>query len=170
MRYQLGPLRRPGGRVSVDLEATAPPGTGAVVEGPVRGRLELSNLETGVAVRGHLTVPLKLACSRCLGVFEQALEIDVNEECALKQIDEPESYIGEDEEPCQIPILNEDDLDLTELVRQMIAIHLPTRPLCHEECPGLCIHCGKDLNEGPCTCQDDEVDPRWAGLKKLKLD
>jgi uncharacterized protein len=152
------------------LDAKAPPGTGAVVEGPVTGRLELSNLETGVAVRGYLIVPLKLACSRCLSVFVQELEIEINEECALKPIDEPESYMGEDEELCQIPILNDDDLDLTELVRQMIAMHLPTRPLCHEACPGLCVHCGKDLNEGPCTCQDEDLDPRWGGLKNLKLD
>lgn len=155
----------------MDVDAPAPPGTGAVLAGPVRGHLELANLALGVAVRGHLTVPLKQACSRCLGVFEEALEIDVNEDCALKQIDDPASYTsGDDEDLCQIPLLNADELDLTELIRQLIAMHLPTRPLCRAECPGLCLHCGKDLNEGPCNCQNDEIDPRWGGLKNLKLD
>lgn len=155
----------------MDLEAAAPPGTGAVAAGPVRGRLELANVEdAGVVVRGHLSVPLRQACSRCLGAYEEVLEIDVYEDCALKQIDEPESYTGDDEDLCQIPLLNDDELDLTELVRQLIAMNLPTRPLCREDCPGLCLHCGKDLNEGPCNCQREQIDPRWAGLQNLKLD
>ncbi|MEI6499759.1 MAG: DUF177 domain-containing protein, partial [Armatimonadota bacterium] len=124
----------------------------------------------GVVVRGHLRVPLKQACSRCLAVFGETLEIEVSEDCALKQIDAPESYAVNEDDLCQIPLLNGDDLDLSELVRQLIAMHLPTRPLCREQCPGLCVHCGKDLKTGPCHCQDDPIDPRWAGLGNLKLD
>lgn len=170
MRYDLGALRHPGGTISVELEAPAPSGTGAVASGPVRGHLQLTNTEYGVVVVGHLSVPLKQACSRCLRVYEDVLEIDVNEDCALKQIDQPESYLGDEDDLCQIPLLNDDELDLTELVRQLIAMNLPTRPLCREDCPGLCPRCGADLNEGPCNCSKEQIDPRWAGLKKLKLD
>ncbi len=28
--------------------------------------------------------------------------------------------------------------------------------LCREDCRGLCPICGKDLNEGPCSCKTDE--------------
>ncbi|MEI6501922.1 MAG: DUF177 domain-containing protein [Armatimonadota bacterium] len=154
----------------MEFTGDGPPGSGAVFAAPIELSLELVNLDLGIAVRGHLSVPLKQACSRCLGVFEQILEIAVNEDCALKQIDAPESYAVDDDDLCQIPLLNGDELDLSELVRQLIAMHLPTRPLCREECPGLCLHCGRDLAAGPCNCLDEQTDPRWAGLTNLKLD
>lgn len=154
----------------VEFTAPGPAGTGAALAGPVSGQLELAKVDSGVTVRGFLSVPLKQACSRCLGVFEQLLEIDVNEDCALKQIDAPESYSEDEDDPCQIPLLNEDELDLSELVRQLITMNLPTQALCREDCPGLCRQCGRDLNEGPCGCGEAPADPRWAGLKSLKFD
>lgn len=169
MRYELGPLRRPAGRMVIDLQAEAPPGAGITPAGPVTGRLELTNVDTGISVIGHLSVPLALECSRCLGLFEQVLEFDVLEDCALRQIDAPESYLEGADQPCQIPLLNDDEVDLTELVRQLIAMHLPIRPLCRSECPGLCPRCGKDLNEGPCACGAEPEDARWSALRNLKL-
>ena len=119
---------------------------------------------------GRLSVPLRQQCSRCLGAFDETLEIDVRETGALNQIDAPESYAEGDDGECAIPLLSGDELDLTELVRQLITMHLPTRPLCREDCAGLCLHCGKDLNEGPCDCGKAAPDPRWAGLRDLRLD
>lgn len=153
----------------IELAAAAPPGTGATAADLVRGRLELANVDSGISVRGHLSVPLELDCSRCLGRLVQTLDIEVNEDCALRQIDEPESHAESQDEPCQIPILNGDEVDLTELVRQLVAMHLPMRSLCREACPGLCPRCGQDLNEGPCPCDDKDIDPRWSGLRGLKL-
>jgi uncharacterized protein len=170
MRYELGPLRQPTGRIVIELHAEAPAGTGATAADLVEGRLELANVEVGISVRGDLKVPLELECARCLVVFRQVLEIEVNEDCALRQIDAPDSYVEGADEPCQIPILNNDEVDLTELVRQLIATHLPIRPLCHEACPGLCPHCGLDLKAGPCSCAAEETDPRWSALRGLKLE
>jgi uncharacterized protein len=59
-------------------------------------------------------------------------------------------------------------LDLTEAIRQYKVMALPMKPLCREECAGICPTCGKNLNEGPCDCPSDEADPRWAELLKLK--
>lgn len=170
MRYELGPLRKPAGRMVVELHATAPPGTGATAADLVAGRLELANVDTGISVRGHLRVLLGLECARCLAAFRQTLEFEVNEDCALRQIDAPESYVEGADEPCQIPILNDDEVDLTELVRQLITMHLPIRPLCREACPGLCPRCGQDLNAGPCVCAAEATDSRWSALRGLKLE
>jgi uncharacterized protein len=40
--------------------------------------------------------------------------------------------------------------------------------LCREDCKGLCQSCGADLNAGLCSCEQGEVDPRWAALAELK--
>lgn len=154
----------------VELDAEAPDGTGATAAGPVHGHLELANVDTGISVRGQLSVPLTLECSRCLGVYQETLALEVNEDCALRQIDAPESYLESADEPSQIPILNDDEVDLTELVRQLISMHLPLRPLCRSSCPGLCPRCGQDLNAGPCACGNEETDSRWSALRGLKLE
>ena len=58
-------------------------------------------------------------------------------------------------------------LDLGEAVRQSALASLPMKPLCHSDCAGLCPHCGVNLNEVRCQCQEDEGDPRWAPLRQL---
>ena len=45
---------------------------------------------------------------------------------------------------------------------------VPMKPLCREDCQGLCPECGKDLNLGPCAGAHETVDPRWEALRALK--
>ena len=40
--------------------------------------------------------------------------------------------------------------------------------LCKEDCKGLCVKCGSDLNEKQCECEDSEIDDRWKVLTELK--
>ena len=61
-------------------------------------------------------------------------------------------------------------IDLLELAREQIILSLPEKPLCDEECKGLCTSCGADLNEETCTCEPEPADPRMAVLAGLKLD
>ncbi len=41
------------------------------------------------------------------------------------------------------------------------------KPLCDENCKGICPNCGADLNAGTCRCDKQEIDPRLEVLKKL---
>ncbi|MEW6210600.1 MAG: DUF177 domain-containing protein, partial [Acidobacteriota bacterium] len=61
-------------------------------------------------------------------------------------------------------------IDLDDVVREQVELALPMSRLCKEDCLGLCQQCGADLNEGPCQCDAEESDPRWATLKELKFD
>ncbi len=169
MRYQiLGQLRKPSGRVVVEIDAPAPAGTGAELTGNVVGQAELTNTGKTVTVRGRTAGEATLYCSRCLRDFPWRFDISFVEPCALRQIDDPEQYqVAEDEEEA-IPILDADVVDLTELVRQLIAVEVPYRPLCRPDCAGLCPRCGADRNEGKCGCEDEAIDPRWAKLKPLR--
>ena len=60
-------------------------------------------------------------------------------------------------------------LDLTEAVRQYALLALPMKPLCRQDCAGLCPTCGHNLNQGGCGCPPQGPDPRWSGLNKLLL-
>jgi uncharacterized protein len=46
---------------------------------------------------------------------------------------------------------------------------LPTRPLCAEDCRGLCDSCGANLNREACDCADTGGDPRMAIFRTLKV-
>ena len=58
-------------------------------------------------------------------------------------------------------------LDLSEAVRQYALLALPMKPLCQEDCAGLCPQCGANLNGGSCSCGRDCISSPWAQLKSL---
>ena len=45
-----------------------------------------------------------------------------------------------------------------------VYMDLPTKHLCSEDCKGMCEKCGKNLNEGDCSCENIDIDPRWSTL------
>lgn len=55
-------------------------------------------------------------------------------------------------------------IDIMSLVRQTLALTEDIQFLCKPDCKGLCPQCGKDLNEGPCSCQPENLSP-FAELK-----
>lgn len=58
-------------------------------------------------------------------------------------------------------------LDVDNCVQTDIILNLPVKFLCKEDCKGICPKCGKDLNDGECGCQTEEIDPRLEVLKEL---
>lgn len=45
-------------------------------------------------------------------------------------------------------------IDISEDVRQEIILNLPARILCMDNCKGLCMDCGVDLNTETCACAE----------------
>ena len=75
---------------------------------------------------------------------------------------------AEGEEVVGIAEYRDDKIDLTEVVREQLYLALPMKPLCREDCKGLCPVCGVNRNRETCTCQEVWVDPRMAALKQWK--
>ena len=49
-----------------------------------------------------------------------------------------------------------------------VLLALPLKVTCHEDCRGLCVHCGKNLNEEQCSCTTAIEDPRWTALREIR--
>ena len=62
--------------------------------------------------------------------------------------------------------LEGDSADLDDIVRTIFVLNMDSKLLCSDDCKGMCCRCGKNLNEGPCSCEK-EIDPRLAALKQL---
>ena len=162
----LAKLSQPLGRATCEVDAPVPAGVGTEFLGPVTGRIVLTNAGAAISARGWLRATPVCECSRCLARHEVPLDVEVNEECRLAQIDQPRRA-GEAVSQA-IPILDADVVDLTELVRQVLALNVPPRSLCRADCKGLCPQCGQNLNVRACGCDEQTPDNRWDALRGVR--
>jgi len=134
----------------------------------VSGEISLLRTQRGILVRAELHTELELTCSRCLGAFRYPLDISFEEEY-IQTIDVNSGLPLETSgEPGSFTIDEHHIIDLREAVRQYALLLIPMKPLCREDCAGLCPECGRNLNQGPCGCPVRTVDPRWSKLMNLR--
>jgi uncharacterized protein len=122
-----------------------------------------------IRLRGLIDASVEVACDRCAVpvIVPVNADFDVTYVPAESLEVEPEATELQEEE-LSFATYEGDYLDLDELAREQLLLALPTRQLCREDCRGLCLTCGADLNTGTCQCERQEVDPRWAALAALK--
>lgn len=147
---------------------------------PLQAQVFLLPAPGGCLVRGRLKGVIALPCDRCT---EEALTTLDNSfetfECLpegipLQDDSADDGENGEDEDaPDEGSHIymekNVPMLDLAALCWEEFALALPVKPLCRDDCKGLCPTCGANLNEGSCGCVSDEGDPRLAVLRTLKV-
>ena len=134
----------------------------------IQGKCHLLRTGRSILVKCALNTEVDLTCSRCLGRFRHPLKIKFEEEF-LPTIDaQSGAPLPPPEEASVFTIDEQHILDLTEAIRQYSLLAIPMKALCKKECAGLCPSCGKNLNEGKCTCPTQNIDPRWSKLAELK--
>ena len=116
--------------------------------------------------RGDLRFTVQMNCARCLKPVKVPLQIQIKQRF-IKEGQEVEASLEEDRD---VLIIENDRVDLTDTIFYEAQLGVPMRVLCRESCLGLCPICGKDLNLGPCTCVEEDTDPRWDALKDLFSD
>jgi uncharacterized protein len=95
--------------------------------------------------RGHVQGTLQGECRRCLGDVRTDLNIGVD---AAVFSSDPDAADHPDFYPLPERASH---IDVREVVREELGLAAPTRLLlCRENCAGLCLTCGADLNAGPC--------------------
>ena len=167
MQYNVAQLlKEPTGATrSVNVEGALDISGGSVAE--FQGLLELLRTHQGLLVRGMVETKVGLSCGRCLGGFTCQREFDVEEEFF------PLVDVSTGRKLAQVPenegtVINVNHvLDMTEVLRQYAIAVQPIKPLCGEECQGLCQECGADLNQENCICSKADIDPRWSALAAL---
>lgn len=106
-------------------------------------------------------------CSRCLESYPFAL--DRHFSFVLKPAPEGAADADSKEGDRALGFYSGDEVDLSPLLREEMILSLPTRPLCREDCPGLCPQCGRHRGRGSCDCHEEWLDPRLAPLRALKV-
>jgi uncharacterized protein len=159
-------LREPIGSVR-DYEIDEPVDiTGGGRESRVKGEVKLMRTQRSILAECSLDTDMELVCSRCLGTFRQPLTMGFKEEY-LPTVDMLSGApLPPPEEAGAFTIDEHHVLDLTEAIRQYALLAIPMKPLCREDCAGLCPSCGQNLNRGRCDCNIESLDPRWSVLTK----
>ena len=133
----------------------------------VEGKVRLIRTPRSILVKGGLSTDVELTCSRCLSVFNAPLALNVEDEYHPTVDVVSGTPLPPPEEPGSFTIDTHHILDLTEAIRQYTLLAIPMKPVCREDCAGLCQNCGENLNQGPCGCPSPVTDPRWSELTRL---
>ena len=160
-------LDRPGASRRVDLAMPAPLDLAldmAAVVGDIRLQGVVESVVDGLLVRGAVAAELELACARCLQDLTEVVKADV-----VELFTDPATADEPGDVEAGYEILDDASIHLDTLVRDALVPAVPYRPLCDDDCKGLCAQCGTNLNETDCDCVDVHVDARWAALEGLKL-
>ncbi len=138
------------------------------IVGDVKVRGSLTKHIAQTDVEGEILTKIEIECSRCLKKTESDLDIDFKAGFVA-----PENYTEQIEKELdinelEISIVENEEIDLKELVREQILLNVPAQFFCREDCKGLCGVCGADKNLIDCNCEEKKFDPRWSALKNFK--
>lgn len=127
--------------------------------------LEGRNLEAS----GSFVAEGEGECDRCAEPVVQRLEREFQT-----------VYVPADRSPAEAGDmeLRADDLDIAfydgagievaEIFREQVALALPAKVLCREDCRGVCPHCGEDRNRSECHCPGESREGPFDVLKTLR--
>jgi len=135
----------------------------------VQGKVGLTRTDRSILVKGTLHTGVEVTCSRCLSLFSCPLALNIEDEYFPITDVVGGASLPLPEEPGCFTIDERHILDLTEAIRQYVLLAMPMKPLCGEDCAGLCPSCGHNLNQGPCNCLPRGTESHSSELSKLTL-
>jgi uncharacterized protein len=169
MLLELSSIRSPHTAVSevYSPEAFGPADEAYRIVEPARLQFDVVKSDDRYQLTGHVATVLELPCSRCLEPFRWPVDasFDLVYRPQSTNVGEGEVEVGD--EDLSTAFYGGDAIDLGQLMREQFYLALPMKPLCRDDCQGLCPICGQNLNRGTCTCKPQWTDPRLAVLEGL---
>lgn len=130
-----------------------------VFETPVRLEGRIFNNGKALELDAKCSCNVKVHCARCMKEIRRDVVFRVNE--FFMQDD------GENSDAEDVILFEGYNIDITDIVANHFLMNAEGKYLCSEDCKGLCPKCGKDLNQGECGCENDDIDPRWSKLLEI---
>ena len=181
MQIRVTDLPAEGIRMEERLDATAMKALAGLQENgvceiqtPLAATLRVTPSAGLIQVEGRIQGAAVLSCARCLARSDSKIDNSFRLTFAREvpgDGDAPSSDARElQAEELGLVLFEGESIDFRDIIQEQVVMAIPMQPLCRDDCRGLCTHCGADLNDGPCDCNGDDIDPRLAILKTLKID
>jgi uncharacterized protein len=126
--------------------------------------ISIQQTDTEYFVNGDCSATAEIDCARCLENAQIELHGDITL-VAIRATSDKSSDFEADEENIQLDV--NEVLTLNDPVRQALISEIPLKPLCREDCKGLCPVCGSNRNEESCSCESEVQDNRWDALRDV---
>lgn len=133
---------------------------------PMDVDLTLQSVSEGVFVQGRVKADAEGQCSRCLIDLEVPMDEQVAELIFYPERREALKDEGDDEAD-ELPVIEDDHIDLEPILRDALVLAMPFRPLCEPDCQGLCPDCGERWADLPEDHFHEVLDPRFNALDGL---
>ncbi len=121
-----------------------------------------------IRVAGDLSIRVEVPCARCLEPVVQNLKRDFDLLYRPQGTDAGKEELSITAADAEISYYQGEGLLLEDVLREQVLLALPLKALCRDDCKGLCMHCGKSMNEEECSCAEPMEDPRWLALKEIR--
>jgi uncharacterized protein len=118
-----------------------------------------------VVIAGDIESTVPVTCGRCLEEFPVRAHAEVDVRFIPRPPGGDRVELGSDD--LDLDFYDGGEIDLRRLVQSETALALPMKPLCREDCRGLCPVCGTNRNLAACVCPERAPDPRLGALKDL---
>lgn len=142
-----------------------------ILVSPIVGQVKLLRTGSDILVTGTLEATVQKSCGRCLTTFTTPISIELEEQFYPSIDIATGTSLPPSPEVDEVNYINAQHiLDLLEVTRQSFLLESDGVLYCKPDCQGLCPQCGQDRNTGSCSCKDDNIDLRWAGLKALQIE
>ena len=128
-------------------------------------RLQVERDDQDVFIRGHLTSSVPQVCGRCLESVPMRVRADVDVRFVPRPATGDAVELAADD--LDLCFYEADQIDLRTVIESETTLALPMKPLCRDDCRGLCPSCGANRNLTACGCDTRPPDPRLALLKDL---
>ena len=114
--------------------------------------IRLESVHEGILVTVSGDTLADAECSRCLEPMQEDVEIELQELFHYQPQEEDDFAIVQDR------------VDLEQALIDAVVPNLPLKPLCSENCPGLCADCGERADVGTHN-HEKPIDTRFGALK-----
>lgn len=137
---------------------------------PLRLHLSVAREYDHIRAQGRVETRARLVCSRCLTEYEtdivSSFTIFYIRSAGVSQDEEVELA----EQDLISVAFEGDEIDFADEIAEQVLMEIPYKPLCREECKGLCPNCGADLNTTECGCSRTEANLKFGALKNFKAE
>ena len=136
----------------------------AVFLEPAHAEVTLRRTGDEILLKGRIKTKISLICCRCLSPFELPVDSHFDLVYLPEELEEEKEQL-ETEDLLKNFYYNR-RVNLRKIILEQVNLTFPARPLCSEDCPGICPVCGKNIKEEGCSCDLKKDDYRF---KKLKI-
>jgi uncharacterized protein len=121
---------------------------------PVQYTLTVKKFDNLLTITGPITFEALFTCGRCLEEFRQLIAVDMDIRLMPKtEIPQASEFELKDED-MDVYYYESDEIDLDPFIYEEALLDMPSRPVCSENCQGLCGICGENKNLESCHCSE----------------